>query len=140
NLQIVGSEDPAKDYVAEVLKNCGAGAPGSPGFQPANTCAGGGGAAATGGDGSGSSIMVPDAPLPAGKYTEGDPRNDPAYEAYVEKIDATINKALADGKDTESLYRTVGEGAKGTYTAERAAQQKELIDEYLEKYKDVPAE
>jgi hypothetical protein len=43
----------AISIVDRLCKNCGAGAPGSQGFQPGNTCAGGGGS--EGGDGGGSS-------------------------------------------------------------------------------------
>lgn len=85
-------------------------------------------------------VMVPDQPLPAGKYAEGDPRNDPKYEAYTNEIDKKIDQYLKDGKDTESQFSRVGESGTRVYSPERHEKQMELLKGYIDQFAHVPAE
>ena len=85
-------------------------------------------------------IKTPDGPLPAGKFGFGDPRNDPKYLAYTEKVDKKIDQYMKEGKDTESLYSKKDANGSRVYSPERTAQHTALIKEYVDQFKDVPNE
>ncbi len=93
-------------------------------------------------------IKTPDAPLPAGKYDAGDPRNDPAYEAYTTQVEGKIKEHQQAGRDTETMYAKKGNDGKPLkdedgdviYNAERVSQQDALLDSLVEKVRDIPNE
>lgn len=84
-----------------------------------------------------------DTPMPAGKYAEGDPRNDPEYEAYADQALQRIQAALDAGLDTESLNTVVLDGAAGggrAYTPKRSREHVRILDAIMEAAADVPAD
>lgn len=82
----------------------------------------------------------PAIPMAAGKFGEGDPRNDPEYLAQVEELDAKISDALQKGLDTESQHTFIDVNGERSWTPERAAVHKRIIDAIMDKHSHVPRE
>jgi hypothetical protein len=70
--------------------------------------------------------------------TPGRTLTDREYEEHAKEIETQIAAALKAGLVTNKMYTLGGDGI--TYTPERAAQQKEVVDELLDKYRNVPAD
>lgn len=66
-------------------------------------------------------------PMPPGKYSAGDPRNDPEYEQYVTELDQKLQTALANGQDTESQFTTAMPDGTKVWTPDRARLHDEII-------------
>lgn len=77
-------------------------------------------------------------PMPAGKFSAGDPRNDPDYENYVTQLDQTLQTALANGMDTESLHTVSMPDGTKVWKPERARIHDEIIDGIMNNASGVP--
>lgn len=70
--------------------------------------------------------------------TPGRPLSDEEYQQHTSLIETRLAAALKAGIDTSKMYTLGGDGL--TYTPERAAQQKAVLGELLDRYRSVPAE
>lgn len=66
------------------------------------------------------------------------PLTDDEYEAHTREVERRMGEALAQGRETHLQHTANGDGV--TYTPERAAQHKEIIDELMGRYANIPAE
>lgn len=66
------------------------------------------------------------------------PLSDTEYDKHIEDLQGNLNRAFKYGKTSSRQHTVNGDGV--TYTPERAAQHKEIIDDLMKKYADVPNE
>jgi predicted ABC-type ATPase len=64
--------------------------------------------------------------------------SDDEYRNYVTNVRARLDKAIADGLATDRTHTADGDGQ--TWTPERAAQHKKIVDSFAAKYADVPTD
>lgn len=92
--------------------------------------------------------------LPAGKYPEGDPRNDPEMEelfqrktdlvmGYVAVTKEEIDAGATEGGETISIHDSLYDASTGKsnrYTPERARLHQQIMKDLADRYKDYPRE
>lgn len=76
-----------------------------------------------------------------GRFADGDdvpPMTDEQYSAHVARLEDRLNKAFKYGKATSRTQTLKGDGS--TYHPDRAKLHKQIIDDLMVKYADVPNE
>jgi len=81
-------------------------------------------------------------PMPAGRYPEGDPRNDPDYESYTQRIDAVIQAELTTNGDsrTRNSVPDPADPSRRVYTPERQADHQRILDQIMADNAAVPTD
>ena len=87
-------------------------------------------------------------PMPAGDFSAGDPRNDPAYDEYVQEVDRRINTAMAEGRSTDQMFGArdadgnlvKDERGEIQFSAAREQEHAAMIDDIMAANADVPSD
>lgn len=74
------------------------------------------------------------------RFEKGEPLNTREFKEHKEYVDRVTSKLVDMGYSTDRIYAKNHFGDTTIYTDERVEEQNKVVNHFLEKYKDVPAE